>query len=146
MSNKMDELAPDGAPLHAAGFLTLDAEIVLESLPTEGRFPDWLSGSLVRNGPAKFEAGNDRFDHHFDGLAMLHRFGFCNGEVSYRNRFVRSRSFEYATQNGRMGYPTFATRLNRDRLERVSEELRRGDMPDVTQVSPWRALRASTLR
>jgi beta,beta-carotene 9',10'-dioxygenase len=124
-------LAPEGAPAHAAGFLTLDAEVVLESLPTEGCFPDWLSGSLVRNGPAKFEAGNDLFNHHFDGFAMLHRFGFRNGEVSYRNRFVRSRSFEYATENGRMGYPTFATRLNRDRLERVSEELRRGDTPDV---------------
>jgi beta,beta-carotene 9',10'-dioxygenase len=131
MSSKIDGLAPDGAPLHAAGFLTFDAEVVLESLPTEGRFPDWLSGSLVRNGPAKFEAGNDLFNHHFDGFAMLHRFGFRNGEVSYRNRFLRCRSFDYATQNGRMGYPVFATRLDPDRLERVSEELRRGDIPDV---------------
>jgi carotenoid cleavage dioxygenase-like enzyme len=98
MSSKIDELAPDSAPLHAAGFLTLDAEVVLERLPTEGRFPDWLSGSLVRNGPAKFEAGHDLFNHHFDGFAMLHRFEFRNGEVSYRNRFLRSRSFEYATQ------------------------------------------------
>ena len=131
MSNKIDELAPDGAPLHAAGFLTLDAEVVLERLPTEGRFPDWLSGSLVRNGPAKFEAGNDLFNHHFDGFAMLHRFGFRNGEVSYRNRYLRSRSFEYATQKGRMGYPVFATRLDPDRLKRVSEELRKGGIPDV---------------
>src|SRR5258708_30643036 len=99
MSSEIDELVPDSTPLNAAGFLTLNAEIVLESLPTEGRFPDWLSGSLVRNGPAKFEAGNDLFNHHFDGLAMLHRFGFRNDEVSYRNQFVRSRSFEYATQN-----------------------------------------------
>jgi len=131
MSNELRELAPDGARLHAVGFLTLNAEIVLESLPTEGRFPDWLSGSLVRNGPAKFEAGHDLFNHHFDGFAMLHRFGFRNGEVSYRNRYLRSRSFEYATQKDRMGYPVFATRLDRDRLERVSAELRKGDIPDV---------------
>src|ERR1700720_3752697 len=107
MSSEIDELAPDSTPLHAAGFLSLDAEVVLESIPTEGRFPDWLSGSLVRNGPAKFEAGHDLFNHHFDGFAMLHRFEFRNGEVSYRNRFLRSRSFEYATQKGRMGYPVF---------------------------------------
>jgi beta,beta-carotene 9',10'-dioxygenase len=131
MSSEIDELAPDSAPPHAAGFLTLDAEVVLERLPTEGRFPDWLSGSLVRNGPAKFEADNDLFNHHFDGFAMLHRFGFRNGEVSYRNRYLRSRSFEYATQKGRMGYPVFATRLDPDRLERVSEELRKGGIPDV---------------
>jgi carotenoid cleavage dioxygenase-like enzyme len=54
MSRKIDELACDDTPLHAAGFLTLDAEVVLEGLPTEGRFPEWLSGSVVRNGPAKF--------------------------------------------------------------------------------------------
>jgi beta,beta-carotene 9',10'-dioxygenase len=114
MSSEIDELVPDSTPLNAAGFLTLDAEVVLERLPTEGRFPDWLSGSLVRNGPAKFEAGNDLFNHHFDGFAMLHRFGFRNGEVSYCNRYLRSRSFEYATQKGRMGYPVFATRLDPD--------------------------------
>jgi beta,beta-carotene 9',10'-dioxygenase len=131
VSNRIGELATDDAPPHATGFRTLDAEIVLESLPTEGRFPDWLEGSLVRNGPGKFEAGNDLFNHHFDGFAMLHRFGFRNGQVSYRNRYLRSRSFEYATQKGRMGYPVFATRLDPDRLERVSEQLRKGDTPDV---------------
>src|ERR1700726_4679478 len=131
MSSEIDELAPDCAPLHAAGFLSLDAEVVLESLPTEGRFPDWLSGSLVRNGPGKFEAGHDLLNHHFDGFGMLHRFEFRNGEVSYRNRFLRSRFFEYAPQKGQMGYPVFGTCLDPERLERVSEDLRKGDPPDV---------------
>ena len=39
------------------GFETLDAETRIDSLPVEGEVPAWLTGSLVRTGPAKFEAG-----------------------------------------------------------------------------------------
>jgi beta,beta-carotene 9',10'-dioxygenase len=119
------------APLHAAGFKTLDAEVDLASIPTEGAFPQWLSGSLFRNGPAKFEAGSDLFNHHFDGFAMLHRFGFANGSVSYRNRFLRSPSFKYAIEHGKIGYPVFATRLEPNRLKQVAEEIERGETPNV---------------
>ncbi|MFQ6275025.1 carotenoid oxygenase family protein [Coxiella burnetii] len=30
----------------------------------------------MRNGPAKFEAGNKKLRHWFDGFAMLHQFAF----------------------------------------------------------------------
>lgn len=118
-------------PLHSAGFKTLNAEVVLDKLPTEGSFPQWLSGSLFRNGPAKFEAGSVLLDHHFDGFAMLHRFGFENGDVGYRNRFLRSRSFAYSAEHGKIGYPVFATRLEKRRREQLFEEIERGEAPDV---------------
>ena len=35
------------------GFSTLEREIQLEQLPTRGTIPRWLSGTLIRNGPAK---------------------------------------------------------------------------------------------
>ncbi|MFM0504481.1 carotenoid oxygenase family protein [Paraburkholderia caffeinilytica] len=119
------------APLHGAGFQTLNSEVVIENVPTEGRFPDWLSGSLLRNGPAMFEAGSDLFNHHFDGFAMLHRFGFRDGEVSYRNRFLHSRAYQYAVAHGKPGYPVFATRLDPSRIDEITEELKRGETPDV---------------
>ncbi|WP_284700061.1 carotenoid oxygenase family protein [Coxiella burnetii] len=31
---------------------------------------------MIRNGPAKFEAGNKKLRHWFDGFAMLHQFAF----------------------------------------------------------------------
>ena len=36
-------------------------------LPLQGTFPPWLTGSLVRTGPAKFEVGSTTVNHWFDG-------------------------------------------------------------------------------
>ncbi|MFD1513577.1 carotenoid oxygenase family protein [Halomarina rubra] len=75
------------------GFHTLDSEQDTE-LRVDGSLPSWLDGSLIRNGPALFEADGDGVDHWFDGLAMLHRFSFADDEVHYRNRFLRTESYE----------------------------------------------------
>ncbi|MWG36797.1 carotenoid oxygenase family protein [Halomarina oriensis] len=88
------------------GFHTLDTEADAE-LPVEGNLPTWLDGSLIRNGPALFEAAGTGVDHWFDGLAMLHRFSFDDGRVRYRNRFLRTESYERA--RGGEGLDGFAT-------------------------------------
>ena len=90
------------------GFETLDSEISLDSLPVEGSLPDWLVGTLIRNGPAKYEVGERRLRHWFDGLAMLHRFSFGGGRVSYANRFLHTNAYREAEQ-GRISYREFAT-------------------------------------
>jgi beta,beta-carotene 9',10'-dioxygenase len=77
----------------APGFSTLAEEITCDRLPIEGSVPGWLAGSLLRNGPAQFEVGQQKYRHWFDGLAMLHRFSFHNGEVSYANKFVQSPAY-----------------------------------------------------
>ncbi|MFO7834335.1 MAG: carotenoid oxygenase family protein [Halohasta sp.] len=59
----------------------------------EGSIPEWLSGTLVRNGPGLFEAGDRRLNHWFDGLAMLRRYAFEAGELRYSNRFLRSEAY-----------------------------------------------------
>lgn len=54
-----------------------------------GQVPKDLHGLLVRNGPnAKYEP-KGRY-HWFDGDGMLHAFLIENGEVRYRNRWVRT--------------------------------------------------------
>jgi beta-carotene 15,15'-monooxygenase len=79
------------------GFHTLDSEVDVD-VRVEGDLPAWLDGSLVRNGPALFEAEGDGVDHWFDGLAMLHRYSFEDGGVRYRNRFLRTESYERASR------------------------------------------------
>ena len=71
---------------HAAGFETLDHEVSVDRLPVQGELPPWLSGSLIRTGPARFEANGRSLNHWFDGQAMLHRFSFGDGGVAYANR------------------------------------------------------------
>jgi beta-carotene 15,15'-monooxygenase len=85
------------APL---GFHSLREETAT-SITVAGDLPEWLCGSLVRNGPGAFSfPGGSRVDHWFDGLAMLYRFTFDPGgtdTVHYRNRFLRTDAYEDAT-------------------------------------------------
>ena len=101
------------------GFTTLEDETTVDELPLSGELPSWLSGSLLRTGPAKFEVGEERMRHWFDGLAMLHRFTVQDGRVSYGNRFLQSRSYRAAKEQGRMVYGEFATDPCRSLFKRV---------------------------
>ncbi|MFP3964903.1 carotenoid oxygenase family protein [Actinomadura fulvescens] len=83
----------------------LGEEVALDSVPVEGDVPSWLEGTLVRNGPAHFGPAR----HLFDGLAMLHKFAFTDGRVSYANRFLRTRAYQSLREDGRIGYREFAS-------------------------------------
>ena len=102
------------------GFSTLEDELQLENLPVKGTVPQWLSGTLIRNGPAKFEVGKEKFQHWFDGLAMLHKFSFKNGKVSYANKFLESKAYKSAMETDRISYKEFATDPCRSIFKRVS--------------------------
>jgi beta,beta-carotene 9',10'-dioxygenase len=101
------------------GFSSLEREVVVDRLPTRGTVPAWLKGTLLRNGPAKFEVGPHRYRHWFDGLAMLHRFSFAGGQVSYANKFLRSHPYQKAMETGRITYGEFATDPCRSLFNRV---------------------------
>jgi len=91
------------------GFETLDREIHEPRLPVEGTLPDWLAGTLIRNGPAQFEVGDQSYNHWFDGHAMLHAFRVAGGTVSYRNRFLETKSRREALEQGEIARSEFAT-------------------------------------
>ncbi len=126
--------APSTLP--ALGFSTLKQETVLDDLPVSGDLPAWLGGSLLRTGPAKFEVGEQRMRHWFDGLAMLHRFTIHDGRVSYGNRFLESRSYRAARERGEMVYGEFATDPCRSLFKRVQTLFSAGSvLPDNANVN-----------
>ncbi|MGR2753714.1 carotenoid oxygenase family protein [Agromyces arachidis] len=94
---------------HAVHGFGESPEVALDDVPVDGRMPDWLTGSLLRNGPGTFRVGAQRYRHWFDGLAMLHRFTIDRGRVSYANRFLETESYRAARDEGRIAYPEFAT-------------------------------------
>jgi beta,beta-carotene 9',10'-dioxygenase len=94
---------------YVLGFKTLDTETDVANLPLQGKLPDWLSGTLVRNGPALYDANGTTFRHWFDGQAMLHRFDIGDGTVSYRNRFLDTDAMRSVRERGRISYIEFAT-------------------------------------
>ncbi len=123
----------------ALGFTTLERETVIHELALSGELPAWLGGSLLRTGPAKFEVGEDRMRHWFDGLAMLHRFTIDAGKVSYGNRYLHSRNYRSAQEQGHMVYGEFATDPCRSLFKRVQTLFAPGKtLPDNANVNVTR--------
>jgi len=75
----------------------------------QGSIPDWLTGTLLRVGPGRFEWGPDRYRHWFDGSGMIHKFSIAAGKVGYANRYVRGTAFVENERAGRITAQTFAT-------------------------------------
>jgi carotenoid cleavage dioxygenase-like enzyme len=94
---------------YAAVGLGESPETVIPDVTVVGRLPEWLSGTLLRNGPGTFRVGTERYRHWFDGLAMLHRFTIDHGRVSYASRFLEGRAHDEAQRTGRIAYSEFAT-------------------------------------
>jgi beta,beta-carotene 9',10'-dioxygenase len=123
MSGNRDPLAGGTA----LGFVTLEHERTIEQLPLTGTLPNWLSGSLLRTGPARFEVGENSMRHWFDGLAMLHRFTISAGRVAYGNRYLQSRAYRAAQAEGRIALSEFATDPCRSLFKRVQTLFSAGD-------------------
>lgn len=105
---------------HRLGFRSSRGGADATPLPVEGTLPPWLRGSLLRTGPAKFEVGAESYRHWFDGLAMLHRFSFADGGIAYSGRFLESRAYRAARDDGRIAYSEFATDPCRSLFRRVA--------------------------
>ncbi len=101
------------------GFTTLEQEVTGATLSVTGRLPEWLSGTLMRNGPAKFEVGDYRLSHWFNGLAMLHAFSFADGHVTYSNRYLRSTAYDLAVNKGQLYGKQFGFDPGFDPCERL---------------------------
>ena len=80
----------------------VDAEII-------GQIPVWVEGSLLRVGPGKFEWGDSKYNHWFDGDAILNRFEIKEGAVKFSSRFIRSNSFLESEKRGCIAFSQFGT-------------------------------------
>ncbi|KAM6965078.1 beta-carotene 15, 15-dioxygenase 2, like [Aplochiton taeniatus] len=102
---------PLGQGLEAIGPLVHSVEETAEPIPTEvkGTIPEWINGSFLRNGPGKFEFGKDSYNHWFDGMAMMHRFKICDGQVTYSSRFLQSDSYVRNSKMDRIVVSEFGT-------------------------------------
>ncbi len=78
---------------YAVGVQSLQQEVTNVSPPVAGTIPAWLSGTLIRNGPGRFDVGGQQLTHWFDGLAMLRRYAFADGQLTYSNRFLRTNAY-----------------------------------------------------
>lgn len=74
-----------------------------------GCIPEWIKGSLLRNGPGSIKVGDMFFNHLFDSAALLHRFNIENGSVTYQCRFLKSESYKNNLAANRIVTTEFGT-------------------------------------
>ena len=74
---------------------------------------------------------------------MLNRFGFADGSVSYKSRFLDSRAYRDA-QEGRIRHGGFATDPCRSIFKRVQAIF--SPTSRTTRTSTWRAWASATSR
>ncbi|XP_072342580.1 carotenoid-cleaving dioxygenase, mitochondrial isoform X2 [Scyliorhinus torazame] len=91
--------------------LFMTVEETPEPIPVKvkGEIPKWLRGNLLRNGPGKFEFGNDKYNHWFDGMALMHQFKIEDGNVTYMSKFLRSETYQTNYANNRIMVSEFGT-------------------------------------
>ncbi|XP_048211011.1 beta,beta-carotene 15,15'-dioxygenase isoform X3 [Perognathus longimembris pacificus] len=74
-----------------------------------GKIPTWLRGTLLRNGPGMHAVGESKYNHWFDGLALLHSFSIRDGEVYYRSKYLRSDTYNANIEANRIVVSEFGT-------------------------------------
>lgn len=89
----------------SAGFAPVFAERDLDGLAVDGRWPRALAGTLYRVGP------NPQFPpiepyNPLQGDGMVHAFHIADGNVAYRNRWVRTRRWLLERDAGRALFAT----------------------------------------
>lgn len=127
-----------GMPPHALGLRSLAPDDAFRDadLDVSGSLPDWLDGTLLRNGPGLFAAGGREFTHWFDGLALLRRFRIRGGEnaVSAGVRYLDSEEFRSVRERGRLAHGQFGTPASESWLGHL-REVAAGTLTDNASVT-----------
>ena len=100
-------------------FQSIDEHPEPVSAEVKGNLPSWLTGTLIRNGPGRFECGDTSFNHWFDGQGLLHRFHIEGGHVTYSNKFVRSESYADSLKHGSSNHYEFGSFIPPDPCQNI---------------------------
>ncbi len=95
----MAKAFPTDNPYLSGYYAPLHMECDAAHLPISGEWPRQLNGSLYRNGPNPQFAPRGPY-HWFAGDGMLHAFHVENGQVAYRNRWVRTPKWQLEHAEG----------------------------------------------
>ena len=91
------------------GHATVTEEEVYELDFTQ--LPSDLEGTFFKNGYAKFEVGEDKVLHPFDGDGMVSAVSVGDGKAFFRNKFVRTEGYKRELKRNKICYRgTFGTK------------------------------------
>ena len=127
------------------GFTSQEEETAVDACRSRASVPAWLTGrARARDARRSSRSASRRLDHWFDGLAMLNRFGFADGQVSYASRFLDSAAYRDA-QEGEWRHGGFATDPCRSLFKRV-QSIFSPDVDRQREREPRQASASATSR
>ena len=88
--------------------LTKDSPKPIQLESITGKVPEWLEGSLYRNGPGRYEYGNKKYNHLFDGHACVQKIEIKQGKIYFSNKLLETESYKKTLAENRL-YPVFGT-------------------------------------
>lgn len=106
------EMALAGAlpPRWASAVADVDADIAPAALQLiHGKAPVEFTGTLWRNGPAKFRRGTSAAGHWFDGDGLVRRWRIADGKASLSAKFVDTAKRRLETKLDAIVMPGFGT-------------------------------------
>ena len=112
---------------YSVGFTNATEQREPVQLRVRGTIPSWLTGSLYRTGPGRWQiaspaapSGVVNIEHWFDGLAMHHHFDIrADGTVWYNNRLGAEGRGATIAQAGQVTGVSFA---QRDPCEKIFDK------------------------
>lgn len=78
----------------------LASECDIKDVNIVGEIPKELNGTFYRNGPNPHYVYSANY-HMFEGYGMIHAITFHNGQVTYKNRWIRTEKFLKERRAGR---------------------------------------------
>lgn len=102
----------------------------LQSSEITGSIPEWLTGTLLRNGPGNLKVGEYRYQHLFDSSALLHKFHIANGNVTYQRRFIQTEVYKRNMTAQRIVFTEFGTCATPDPCHRIFHKVAAVFKPD----------------
>ncbi len=93
------------------GVKDIESDVPEEMLTlVSGKPPRGFSGTLYRNGPAKFRRPGGNATHIFDGDGMIRKYRIGGGKASLRARFVDTPKRRLEERLGKVVQPGFGTK------------------------------------
>lgn len=91
-------------------FIDVDEEADGYFCRIEGQLPEDLHGTLFRNGSNRFESGEYKVDHPYDGDGFVASLAIKDGTAYFRSRFIETFEYQAEKKAGRVLFRgTFAT-------------------------------------
>jgi carotenoid cleavage dioxygenase len=101
------------SPYLSGNFAPVADEVDHRNLEVIGEIPAGLAGAFYRNGPnPQFDPGEEH--HWFGGDGMIHGFYVEDGQVHYRNRYVRTPKWRAENAAGKRLFGLFGNPMTTD--------------------------------